>query len=152
MSLAERLDEDLREALRSGDERRKIALRMAKAAIHNAEVAAQATLDDAGIVAVLSKQARQYQESIEEFRKGNRADLVAKEEAELAVLKAYLPEPISQAEIEKAAREVIAEVGAIGPGDKGKVMQALMPKLSGKADGRQINAVVTELLSGNTPR
>jgi uncharacterized protein YqeY len=152
MSLAERLDEDLREALRSGDERRKVALRMAKAAIHNAEVANQATLDDAGIVAVLSKQARQYQESIEEFRKGNRADLVAKEETELAVLKAYLPEPISQAEIEKAAREVIAEVGAIGPGDKGKVMQALMPKLSGKADGRQINAVVTELLSGNTPR
>lgn len=149
MSLAEQLDEDLWAAIKSGDERSKIALRMAKTAVHNAEIAAGHPLDDPGIISVLSKQAKQYQDSIVEFRKGNRPDLVAKEEAELAILQTYLPAQMPPDEIEAAVRQAIAEVGAIGPADKGKVMQTIVPRLAGKADGRQINAIVTELLSNN---
>ncbi|MFQ5880604.1 MAG: GatB/YqeY domain-containing protein [Dehalococcoidia bacterium] len=147
MSLKERLDEELKAALRSGDERRKTAIRMVRAAAHNAEVAAGHPLDDVALLSVISKQAKQHRESIEEFRKGNRPDLVAKEEAELAVLLNYLPPPMSREEIVQAARHVIEEVGARGPADKGKVMPVLIAQLAGRADGRQINAIVTELLS-----
>lgn len=147
MSLKERLDEDLKAALRSADERRKTAIRMVRAAVHNAEVAARRPLDDPAILSVISKQVKMNRESIEEFRKGNRPDLVAKEEAELAYLLAYLPPPVSREEMEQVARQVIAEVGARGPADKGKVMPVLIARLAGRAEGREINALVTELLS-----
>jgi len=90
---------------------------------------------------------RQRQESIEAFKKGSRADLVSQEEAEMAVLQSYLPKQMGRDEIIAEARKIIAEVGATGPGDKGKVMPKLIAALKGKADGREINAVVTELLS-----
>jgi uncharacterized protein YqeY len=116
------------------------------AAIKNAEIAQQVTLDDAGILGVIAKEARQRRESIEAFKQGNRQDLVTQEEAELAILNQYLPQQISREEIIAEARRVIEEVGARGPGDKRKVMPKLIAQLKGKADGRDINAVVTELL------
>jgi uncharacterized protein YqeY len=147
MTLKERLADDLKDAIRNHEESRKTAIRMATWAIKNAEVEKGAQLSDPDVIAVLGRQAKQRKESIAEFEKAGRADLVAKEQAELEVLQAYLPEQIGRDEIEKAAREVIAEVGAGGPGDKGKVMPVLIGRLAGRAEGREINEVVTELLA-----
>jgi hypothetical protein len=144
--LKQKLTDDLRQALRGRDKVRCSVIRMVMAAIQNAEIARQATLNDTDILGVIAKDVRQHQESIDAFRQGNRQDLVAQEEAEMAVLKEYLPQQMTREEITTAARQVIAEVGARGPGDKGKVMPKLIAQLKGRADGREINAVVTELL------
>ena len=146
--LQEKLMDDLKASMKSGNKQRKLTISLVRASIKNAEIAKQKTLDDAGVIDVIAKEARQRRESIAEFKKGNRPDLVAKEEAELAVLLEYLPQQISREEIIAAARQVITEVGAQGPGDKGKVMQKLMPQLKGKAEGGTINEIVTGLLSG----
>jgi uncharacterized protein YqeY len=145
-ALRGKLSDDLHQALRSGDTVRRDTLRLLIAAVNNAEIAKQAAVTDADILGVVSKEVKRHQESIDAFKKGNRADLVAKEEAEMAVLQGYLPEQMTRDEIIAVARAVIAEVEAAGMGDKGKVMQQLMPKLKGKADGKLINEVVTELL------
>lgn len=148
--MQEKLMTDLREAMKSGDKIRLEVLRMVRASIKNAEIAQQKSLDDPDILGIIVKEGKQRRESIAEFKKANRQDLVDKEEAELAILLEYLPEQISREEIVATARRVIEEVEARGPGDKGKVMQKLMPQLKGKAEGREINEVVTELLSGST--
>ena len=122
-------------------------VRLVLAAVKNAEIAKQATLEDSDILGVIAKEARQRQESIEAFKEGNRQDLVTQEEGELAILQEYLPQQMSHEEVVEAARKVIEEVGAEGPRDKGKVMPKLIAELKGKADGREINAAVTELLS-----
>ncbi len=149
MSLQERISTDLREAMRSGNERRKSVLRLVRAAIKNAEVAkgAGTVLDDAGIIDVLTRQTRERRESIVEFSKGNRPELAAQEAAELEILLEYLPQQLSREEIVGEARNAIAEGGAKGPADKGKVMPVIMGRLRGRADGRVINEVVTELLT-----
>ncbi len=147
MALLQKLRDDLKQALRSRDSLRVSALRLVLADINNAEIAKGAPLDDVGILSVVAKRAKQHRESIDAFSKGNRSDLVAKEEAELAVLREYLPEPISREEIIVAARQVIEEIGARGPGDKGKVMSKLMVQLKGKAEGREVSDVVSELLA-----
>jgi uncharacterized protein YqeY len=144
--LRQKLDNDLKQALRSGDTVRRSVIRLVLAAVNNAEIARQAKLEDGDILGVIAKEARQREESISAFKQGNRPDLVAQEEAELVILKGYLPQPMTRDEIVAEARQVIAEVGAQGPGDKGKVMPKLIAKLKGRADGREINAVVTELL------
>jgi len=133
--------------MKSGDGVKRSALRLLMAAINNAEIARRAALDDADVLGIIAKEVRQRQESVAAFKQGNRQDLVAKEEAEMAVLQAYLPQQMSRQEIVTAARQIIDEVGARGPGDKGKVMPRLIAQLKGRADGREINAVVTELLS-----
>ena len=145
-SLKDRINDDLRQSMRSGDKLRVSVIRLLMAAIHNAEIARQATLEDTDILGVIAKEARQRQESIEAFKQGNRPDLVKQEEGELAVLQEYLPEQVSHDEIVQAAKNVIQEVGAEGPRDKGKVMPRLIAELKGRADGREINDVVTELL------
>ena len=145
--LKQKLTDDLKQALRGRDKVRCSVIRLVMAAIKNAEIARQVTLNDTDILGVIAKDVRQHQESIDAFRQGNRQDLVAQEEAELAVLKEYLPQQMTREEIIAAARQVIEEVGARGPGDKGKVMPKLIAQLKGRADGREINAVVTELLS-----
>lgn len=132
--------------MRAGDERRKSALRMALAAIKNAEIDARHELDDEGVITVLSREVKQRRESIEEFRKGRRDDLVAKEQAELEVILKYLPVQLSRDEIAEVARRIIQETNASGPRDKGKVMPVIMAELRGKADGREVNEVVTLLL------
>jgi uncharacterized protein YqeY len=147
MSLKEQLAGDLEAALRNKDEPRKIAIRLTLAAIKTSEVEKGSELDDAAVLAQIAKQVKQRKESIDAYKKGGRQDLVAEEERELAVLQAYLPKQLSREELTQAAREVIAEVGASGPGDKGKVMPVLIKRLAGRAEGREINEVVTELLA-----
>lgn len=147
MSLQDILMADLQEAMKQRNAIRRETIRLVRSAVKNAEIEKGAALDDSEILGVIAKQVRQRQESIAEFQKGNRQDLVAKEEAEMNILKAYLPAQLSREELVQAAQRVIAEVGARGPADKGKVMPKLMAELRGKADGREINAVVTELLS-----
>jgi uncharacterized protein YqeY len=145
--LKQKLTDDLKQALREGNKVRRSAIRLAMAAIKNAEIARQASLDDTDILGVIAKEVRQRKESIEAFKQGNRQDLVAQEEAELAILEQYLPQQMTREEIIAEARRVIAEVGAQGLSDKGKVMPKLIAQLKGRADGREINEVVTELLS-----
>ena len=145
--LKQKLSDDLKQAMRSGDTIKRGAIRMLMAAINNAEIARQAKLEDSDIFGVIAKEVRQRRESIEAFKQGNRQDLVDKEEAELAILQEYLPQQMTREEVVEAARKVIAEVGAEGLGDKGKVMPVLMALLKGQADGREINEVVSELLS-----
>jgi uncharacterized protein YqeY len=147
MSLKDRLAEDLKDAIRAGDERRKIAIRLVVAGVKNAEVAQGAPLDDSGVLKVISKEANRHRESIDQFKKGGRQDLVTQEETELAFLLTYLPPAMSRDEIVEAARAVIVQVGARGPADKGKVMPVLIGQLAGRAEGREINEVVTALLA-----
>lgn len=147
-SIKQKLTDDLKSAMRNGDKLKSSAIRLLMAAIQNAEIAArQTTLGDQDFLGIIAKEVRKRKESITAFKQGNRNDLVAQEEAEMAILKEYLPQQISREEIMTAARQVISEVGAKGPGNKGKVMSQLIPQLKGKADGREINEVVTELLS-----
>ena len=153
MGLREQLMDDLKEAMREKDETRKRAIRSVLADIKRAETELDAdgkrvSLDDDAILRIIAKQARQRQESIDAFRSGGRDDLVAREEADLAVLQGYLPQQLSEEEIEAEVRQVIAEVGATGPQDIGKVMKPLMARLKGRADGRLANQIVRELLAG----
>ena len=148
--MQEKLMADLKEVMKAGDKTRLEVIRMVRARIKNAEIAKQKILDDSDVLDVIAREVKQRRESIAEFKKADRQDLVSKEEAELAILLEYLPQQMSREEILAAARRVIEEVGARGPGDKGKVMQSLIPQLKGKAEGRDINEVVTELLSGST--
>jgi uncharacterized protein YqeY len=145
--LKKKISDDIRQAMKSGDTVRRTTLRLLLAAINNAEIAKKAPLEDADILGLIAKEVKNRQESIDAFKQGNRPDLVEKEEAEQAILKAYLPQQLSRDEVVTAAKEVIAAVGAAGPGDKGKVMKELIPRLKGRADGKEINEVVTELLS-----
>jgi uncharacterized protein YqeY len=146
-SLKERLTSDLRQAMRSGDTIRRNVIRLTMSAIRNAEIAKRGDLEEPDVIGVIAKEARQRQESIDAFKQGNRQDLVAQEEAELAILQDYLPQQAGRDEIVAAAQQIIAEVGAEGPRDKGKVMPRLIAQFKGKADGREINDIVTELLS-----
>lgn len=146
-NLKEKLNDDLKQAMREGDKVRRSVIRLILAAVKNAEIARHGDLENSDTLGVIAKEARQHQESIEAFKRGNRQDLVAQEEAELAILKEYLPQQMTRDEIISEARRIMEEVGAQGPGDKGKVMPKLITQLKGKADGREINAVVSELLS-----
>ena len=145
--LKQKLTDDLKQTMRDGDKVRRSVIRLVMAAIKNTEIARQATLKGTDILGIIAKEARQRRESIEAFKQGNRPDLVAQEEAELTVLNQYLPQQMTREEIIQAAHRVIEEVGAQGLGDKNKVMPKIIGQLKGKADGREINAVVTELLS-----
>ena len=144
--LKQKLSGDLNQALRGEDKVRRSVIRLVMAAIQNAEIARQTSLGDADILGIIAKEVRQHHESIAAFKQGNRPDLVTQEETELAILNEYLPQQMTREEIVQAARKVIEEVEAQGLGDKGKVMPQIIAQLKGKADGREINAVVTELL------
>ncbi len=147
VGLRQKLLNDLKQAMRGGDKVRRSVIRLVLAAIINAGIARQTDLDNSDILGIIAKEVRQRRESIEAFRLGNRPDLVAQEEVELAILNEYLPRQMTREEIIVAARQVIKGIGAQGPGDKGKVMPKLIAQLKGSADGREINAVVTELLA-----
>ena len=132
--------------MKAQDAVRRDTVRFALAAIHNEEVARRGELDDAAIEGVLRKQNKMRRESIEAFTKGGRAELAAKESKELEILESYLPKQLDEAAVRAAAERVIAETGATGPKEQGKVMQKLMPELKGQADGGMVSRVVSELL------
>ncbi len=140
--------EDLKEALRRRDTTRRNTIRLILSALNYSQIAKGAPLEEGDVLAVLQKEATRRRESIEAFSKGNRPDLVAQEKAELQVILGYLPPPLTREEIAQAARQAIAESGAQGPRDMGKVMGRLMPQLKGRAEGQEVNAIVQELLSG----
>ena len=144
--LKQKLNDELKQAMKSGNTVKRDTLRLLITSVNYTESAKQAPLSDGDILGLVAKEIKRHQESIDAFKQGNRPDLVAKEEAEMAVLQGYLPQQMTRDEVVAAAREVIESVGAKGPGDKGKVMQQLMPRLKGKADGKLINEIVTELL------
>lgn len=143
----EQLRSDLRDAMRAKDAPRRNTIRMVEAAIKNAEIEKRgAELAESDILAILQRQVKQRRESIEQFEKGGRDDLADKERVEIAIIEQYLPRQLSRSEVEVRARAVIEQVGASGPGDRGKVMGLLMRELRGEADGSLVNAVVGALL------
>jgi len=150
MSLKDKLTEDLKQAMRQGDEQRRSTLRLVMAAIKNVEIEKRRQLEEGELLAIIAKEAKQRHESIAQFERGGRQDLVDREEAELQILLAYLPEQLSQEEIEAQARQIIEEVGATSPAQMGQVMRQLMPLMQGKADGKLVSQVVKELLAGKT--
>ncbi len=146
MTLRETLEDDIIQAMRARDQARLEALRFLKSVVQAAEKSQGKTLDDPAMVEVVAKQVNDRRESIRMFEQGNRADLVAKESAELAVLEAYLPPQLDPDELARLVQDTIKEVGATTARDKGKVMGRLMPQVRGRADGMEVNALVTQLL------
>lgn len=142
MSLKERLSEESKDALRSGEKVRLATLRLLSAAVKNKEVELGHELDDEEFVVVAQKEAKQRRESIEAYDKGGRQDLVAREREELEILSTYVPEAMSDNDLDAIVEETVTEVGATGPGDMGKVMGAVMAKVKGRADGREVQAKV----------
>ena len=146
MTMKSRLEDDLRQAMRDRDTLRRNVIRYMRSEIRNQEIRVQDDLDDQGVVQVLSRQAQQRRDSIEAFSEANRNDLVEKEQAELAIIMEYLPQQMSREEITELVRQIVTEVGAEGPGDMGKVMSRIMPQVRGRAEGREVNAIVMETL------
>jgi uncharacterized protein len=128
------LQEDIKTAMRAKDGDKLTTLRLVTAAIKQKEVDDRVELDDAGVLAILEKMVKQRKDSISQFQAGGRQDLVEKEQAELAIISAYMPEQMSEAEVAEAVDAAVAQAGAAGPQDMGKVMAILKPSLAGKAD------------------
>ena len=147
MSLRERIQSDITAAMRSGEALRRDTLRMAESAIYNAEKRERREYSDDEVGAVLAREVKTRRESVEAFRKGGREDLAAKEESEIAILAAYLPDQLSEAAIAALVEEAIATTGAESPRDMGKVMGWLSPKTKGRADGRALSQAVTQALA-----
>ncbi len=145
-SLAARLDEDMKTALRAGEKQRLGVIRRARAAIKNAEIAAREPLDDAGVERVLKGIVKQHRESVEQFEAAGRSDRAAEERAEMAIVEEYLPEQLDAAEIEPVVASVIAELGATEPKDLGAVMKGAMARLGTAADGKEVSAIARRLL------
>jgi uncharacterized protein YqeY len=150
MTLSERIDSDLKDAMRAKEATRLSVLRMLKAALKNAAIekgGADAQLNDAESIQVIRKQVKQRQDSIESFEKGGRAELAAKEKEELSILQSYLPQAMSAAELAQTVRETIAELGATSKAQMGVVMKALQAKVAGRADGKMLSSEVQKQLS-----
>lgn len=146
-SLAARLDEDMKAALRAGDKLTLGVVRRARAAIKNAEIANRGPVDDAAAEKVLRTLVKQHKESIEGFRAGGREERIAQEEAEMAVLEGYLPDQLEAADIEPVVREVAEALGASSPKDMGGVMKGVMARLGGAADGSVVSAIVKQVIA-----
>ena len=147
MSLSERIHDDLTAAMRSGDALRRDVLRMVTSAAYNIEKQNRRPLTDDELVAVLAREVKTRRESVEAFRRGGREDLASKEEAEIAILKAYLPQALSEDELRALVADAIAATGATSARDLGKVMGWLAPKTRGRADGRQVSELVAQALA-----
>ena len=144
--VVERLEQDTKEAMRARDKVRLGALRMARAALKNAQIEARGELSEEAAVRTLRNMAKQHRESIAQFRAGGREDLVEREEAELAVVEAYLPAQLDAAAVEALVASVIADEGAEGPKDLGKVMRSAMQRAGGQADGNEVRMTAQRLL------
>ncbi len=147
MDINARLNEQMVAAAKAKDKIRLSAVRMLKTALHNKEIDLMRPLNDAECMQVISAMVKQRKDSIEQFAKGGRQDLVEKEEAELNVLQEFLPEQMSDDDVEALIKKIIADVGATSVKDMGKVMKALMPQITGKADGKAAGEKVKALLS-----
>ncbi|MCA1900350.1 MAG: GatB/YqeY domain-containing protein [Chloroflexi bacterium] len=148
MDIKTQLNESVKDAMKSGDEVRKRALRMALAAIKQVEVDKRTTLEDAAVISILQKEIKNRREAIEEAKKANRPDLIADNEAEIKALEAFLPKAMPVEELRALIQAAIAEVGAAVPGDMGKVMKVVMPRVAGRAPNDLVSSIVRELLSG----
>jgi hypothetical protein len=146
MTLQTRIESAMRDALRARDQRRTSTLRMAMAAAQNRRIELGRDLTDEDMVEVLGKQVKQRRESIEQFRAGGREEMAANEEAEAKILAEFLPEQLSEDEVSTLVDQAVAETGAAGPGDMGKVMGSLMPKTRGRADGKLVSDIVRRRL------
>lgn len=147
MSLKERLMADLKDAMKNKDKLRKDVITMVRAAIKQKEVDERVELDDADIENIISKQLKEKKSSIEEFKKGNRQDLVDQTNAEIEILLKYLPEQLSDEELREIIKKVIDENEITSMKDIGKLMKNVMPLIKGKADGKQVNIIAKELLN-----
>ena len=147
MSLEERLEDEMKSALRSRDKLRLSVVRMARAAVKNKEIEERKKLDDGAIVKVISGLVKKGEESLIHFQKANRLDLIEKQEEELKILRSFLPQQLYRDEILTLVDEAIKETNALDMKDLGKVMKSLMPKIAGRADGKVIHQVVKEKLS-----
>jgi uncharacterized protein YqeY len=148
MTLQDRIESGMRDAMRARDERRTQTLRMAMSAAHNRQIEQGHALTDEDYVEILGKQVKQRRESIQAFRAGGREAMAANEEAEAAILAEFLPEPLSGAEVEQIVRAAIAETGAASPADLGRVMGRVVPQTKGRADGKAVSDLVRRLLGG----
>lgn len=145
-TLRSRLEADLKAAMRAGDQTARDTIRFLLAAVKNAEIDKRADLSEHEAHALLHRQAKQGQDSIDQFRSGGRDDLVEREAAQLAILRRYLPTPLSDGELAELARAVVEEAGASSPKDLGKVMSLLVPRAEGRADGRRLNEAARKAL------
>jgi hypothetical protein len=148
MSLKDRINDDMKAAMRAKETERLGTIRLLNAAIKQREVDERTTLDDTAVIGVVDKMLKQRKDSIEAFEKAGRQDLADKEKAEVAVLQAYLPARLSAEEVAAEVKAIVAELGAKGPGDMGKVMGAVKQRLAGKADMGQVSAAVKAALAG----
>ena len=149
MDLRIRLAEDFKQSLRSGDKLRLSVIRLLTALIKNREVEKRDPLTDAEVLQAIVASCKQRQEAVEQFRRGGRQDLADKESAELEILQSYLPKPLTSEELQTMVLEAIREVQATSPKEMGKVMGVLMPRVTGRADGKMVNTLVREALSKN---
>ncbi len=146
MDTRQKLETSLKDAMRSGDELRKQNVRMIMSAIRFNEIEKGAPLDEAGVIAIVQKEVKSRQEALQDAQKANRPDLVERSQAEIAFLQSFLPQQMTEEELIDLARQTIAEVGAAGPADMGKVMKAMTPKVQGRATGNQVSQAVRKIL------
>ena len=148
MSLKERLDQDLKSAMREKAHLRLETIRMLKSAVKYREIELMKPLDDAGIHAVISSEVKRRRDAVEQFKAGNRPDLAEKEEAEIVILQGYLPQQLTEGELRAKVEAAVAAAGAQGMKDMGKVMKALLPEVQGRAEGSAVSELVKARLSG----
>jgi len=146
MSLMEQLTADMKEAMKQGEKERLSVIRLVRGAVRQAEIDGKKTLTDDEVVSVINKEVKMRRDSIEEFERGSRPDLVAKAQAEIAILMPYLPEQLSEDAVKTLAEVAVAEVGAQTAKDMGKVMGVLMPRVQGRANGKLVQEIVRSLL------
>ena len=146
MLLMEKLTADMKEAMKQGEKERLSVIRLVRGAVRQAEIDGKKILSDDEVIGVITKEVKMRRDSIEEFERGKRADLVKKAEEEISLLMPYLPSQLSIDEVKKIVEEAVAEVGATTAKDMGKVMGALMPRVKGRADGKLVNEIVRSIL------
>lgn len=146
MSLSERLNEDMKQAMKSQDKFKLSTIRMVRSTIKNLEIDLKRTLDDNEVLDILSREIKQRKDALQEFEKAGRDDLAASLKAEVQIIAEYLPEQLTEEEIKVIVQQTIQETGATSKADIGKVMSALMPKVKGRADGKLVNQAVQQLL------
>lgn len=147
MSLSERLNDDMKQAMKDQNKFRLSVLRMIRSSIKNLEIERRRPLDDQEVLDILNRELKQRKESLQEFEKAGRNDLADTLKAEIEIIAEYMPKPLSEQELESIVKQTIAEVGASSKADMGKVMGALMPKVKGRADGKLVNQLVQQLLA-----